>query len=337
MSTEPTNESAAPPETHGGRQQSQKSKAVPEAPVAERLRWGISQVRRMIRTARSRAELSNALQALPAELGEPLTYLRARKLLDHRDDAVANKVESIRARIADRPSQVPIYYSPVPGSSGQDHSAEARPGHGQVLMFDFKRIASQTSVSPYWGRFLYLAAKARQARSILELGACAGVSGAYLASATWVDRFVSVEASPELASIAQQSLAEVNPNARVINALFDDALDELLPTYDHDLDLAWIDGHHERTATIHYFERLTPAFSPGAWVLFDDISWSDDMRAAWMMVSEHAGVSHAVDLGKCGLIVWRAGSPGAIKVDLRGVTGVGFATGRPLGWERDLT
>jgi len=68
--------------------------------------------------------------------------------------------------------------------------------------------------------------------------------------------------------------------------------------------------------------------------LLDDISWSDDMRAAWKTLSDHHSVSHAVDLGKCGLLVWQEGNAAPIKVDLRRVTGTGFGTGRPAGWKR---
>lgn len=39
------------------------------------------------------------------------------------------------------------------------------------------------------------------------------------------------------------------------------------------VDLAYIDGDHEKVATIRYFERIKPHLNPDAVVIFGDISW----------------------------------------------------------------
>src|SRR6185312_4343070 len=112
----------------------------------------------------------------------------------------------------------------------------------------------------------------------LELGACAGISAIYLSSAPQMKSLITVEGSAPLAGLAAESLQPFS-HARVVNALFDDAIDAELPGVK--LDLAYIDGHHEKVATIHYFNKIRPYLQPGAVVIFDDVSWSRDMREAW--------------------------------------------------------
>jgi predicted O-methyltransferase YrrM len=166
------------------------------------------------------------------------------------------------------------------------------------------RIAQVTSVHPYWGMFLYLCASAVGAETILELGSCAGISGCYVASGTHCRRFITVEGSPELARLAEANIRQVASHAEVVNALFDDALDAILPTLGKGLDMAYIDGQHEKRSTLHYFKRLVPHLSSGAVVVFDDIQWSPDMWEAWQELSRWPGVSHAINVGRFGVCVW---------------------------------
>lgn len=275
--------------------------------------------------------LRRALAELPAEFVEPLTWLHERRLRSPVDEQRCRAVESLRARIAQRDGTVNVVYSPKPGSAGDDHSPDARPRPGQVMPFTYERIANQTSTGTYRGRFLYLAAKATRARSVLELGTCAGVAAAYLASAPSVERLVTIEASPDLAGLARETLAAY-PNAEVVNALFDDALDDLLPGFP--IDLAWIDGHHERTATLHYFERIIPSLRPGAWVMFDNITWSADMLSAWEDLRAWPGVRYALDLGGFGMLVWGPTGDPVRAFDLRPVAGSGWRPGTPHGWSQ---
>jgi len=70
------------------------------------------------------------------------------------------------------------------------------------------------------------------------------------------------------------------------------------------VDYVFIDGHHNEQATINYFELLLPHLSPGATVVFDDISWSKGMKRSWEKICRHSAVAFAVDLkmlGICGM------------------------------------
>lgn len=282
-----------------------------------------------LRRARRRRLVEGALgNGLPQALERPLHYLADGRLTA--DEAAAcEAVERLRQSLAARAGEtVSIYYSPKPGSAGTVATAEVRPDHGEVQTFDLERIANETSVDKASGEFMYLAARGSRARTIVELGACAGIASAYLC-ASGCESFTGVEGSAELAAIAEANAQSIKPDAVIVNALFDDALDAL--TFPDGIDAVWIDGHHEKVATIHYYQRLQPHLNDGALVFFDDIRWSQDMLEGWEMLQADEGFSDTVDLNLIGVGIWngRPGSPRTWDLAaLRGRTTVGT----PAGW-----
>jgi predicted O-methyltransferase YrrM len=187
-----------------------------------------------------------------------------------------------------------------------------------------------------WGTFLHLLAKAHKARTVLELGACAGISGCYLASPDNVAEFMTVEGSPALAKLASDSLQQISPAGAVVNALFDDAIDQDVPRLKNPIDYAFIDGHHERIATIHYYERLIPYLAQPAIVVFDDIAWSADMNEAWNQLAARPEFRYAIDLGHIGVCLYDPSSVNEAPRywDLQSVLGR-TKIGKPHGWKKD--
>lgn len=281
-------------------------------------------------------EVNGLLQeGYPAYLEEPLKYLATGKLRKPEDKNVEEQVENLRRAMLLKKQSIPIFYSPKPKSSGDVATPEMRPEHGEVKEYSMHEVANRASIAPYWGKFLYLISKASKAKTVIEFGACAGISGSYLAAAPKVKRFITMEASKELAAIAESNIKLLNPNVEVYNELFDDALDHLLPGLkESGIDLAWIDGHHEKIATIHYFQRIKPFLNKGAIVLFDDISWSEDMWEAWEEISQTRGFSYSIDLKAVkGLCVWsgdESSIPKSTSFD-RPKGGVSF--NKPVGWQ----
>ena len=203
---------------------------------------------------------------------------------------------------------------------------------GRVMQFSASRVAV-TGKDRRWGTVLYLVARGFGCTTGIELGTCAGISAMYVASAPSMGRYLTVEGSPELCEIAQESLTD-HPGVTIINALFDEALDRELPALQGSVDFAFVDGHHERVATVHYTDRIVSGLSDGAIVVFDDISWSADMRRAWDELRARSDWSHAIDLGAMGVCIYRAeqqtdGSPR--QWDLRQLVGR-TQIGKPWGW-----
>jgi len=271
---------------------------------------------------------------LPQQMRPVLDFLVTWKS-DEKTAAVVKIAEDRRREIASKgDKKVPFWFSPKPGSAGKDSSADARPQPGKVLEFTMAQIV-KIGKSKRWATALYLIAREFESSIGLELGACAGISAIYLSSAPSVKKFITVEGSEALANIARESLKSFR-NVKVVNSLFDEAIDSELPSLDARVDLAYIDGHHEKIATIHYFNRLVPFLNPGAVVIFDDISWSHDMREAWNILSKRSEFSHAMDLGGIGVCIIKTDSESSqvepIYWDLQPIVGR-HSIGEPLGWK----
>jgi len=241
---------------------------------------------------------------LPQPLQTPLEFLFARKL-SHEAQQAVERVELIRSVVA---HQTRLYEVVNPHDSDPKRTAA--------------QIAHRSSVTSEWGTFLYLCAESFRSRTILELGSCAGISGCYLASSRYCTKFITVEGSESLASLAKSNIDRISDRGEVVNALFDDALDQILPTLGGGVDLVYIDGHHEYEATLHYFRRLKLHLNKGALVVFDDVHWSDGMWQAWQALKELEGFSYTIDAGRFGICLWEGASILPIHYDLR----------RYLGW-----
>jgi predicted O-methyltransferase YrrM len=218
----------------------------------------------------------------------------------------ANTIERIRADIADAAIEaVPILYSPKPGSAGVAATASLRPMPGETLTFSPAQ-AARTGKDRRWGVFLNLLAASVSAKSILELGACCGISAAYLGDTPACQQLITIEGSAVLADISRGTLSKALGGRRfeVVNALFDDALDDILARRDVKFDFVFIDGHHEKVATSHYLERVLPAMADRATVVFDDIAWSQDMRDGWLEWSARRGFAHAIDCVSVGVCLY---------------------------------
>jgi predicted O-methyltransferase YrrM len=241
----------------------------------------------------------------------------------------ASRIEPMRAKMAAQSGDIVVFYSAKPGSFTAD--AQDRPEPGEEIRISHAKAAN-TGVSKPWGQALFSLVQERRPKSVLELGACCGFSACYMAAASADAKITTIEASAALAGFAREHLGELTDKAVVMNALFDDALDELLAKDPlPEFDLVYIDGHHEKEATLHYYRRVKPMLSPGAVVLFDDIRWSQDMHDCWSEIKSLPDFSLAADLGKLGLVVVGDNQP-RTEVDLSGLAGKKINV--PWGWGR---
>jgi predicted O-methyltransferase YrrM len=239
---------------------------------------------------------------LPQQFFEPLSFL-FRGVLTNEDQEISGRVEAIRQAIANST----VGHKPV--SSGLDISRTPN------------ETAFVSSVDPEWGVFLYLCAKSFKAQTILELGSSAGVSGAYLASAPTCLSFTSIEGTPSLAKLAQQTIGMVAENCKVISGLFDEVLEETLAGIREKIDLVFIDGPKEVEPTIRYLGKIEPSLATGSLVIFDDIHWSPEMWRMWQAVCRMQGFTYTVNAGRFGLALWQGGSTKPQNVNLSLLTG----------------
>lgn len=229
---------------------------------------------------------------LPQSLYLPLLYLLTGKTSEE-EHALFERIENLRS--ASPGGTVAVVQSTT--SSGEQ-------GDPTLVRRDLKWLDQVTSMPAYWGAFLHLCANAVKAKTILELGCCLGISGCYLASSRSCNRFVTIEGSQELARLAALNLGRIVNHFQIIPALFDDGLDEVLPSVGAELDLVHIDGDHNEDRTLHYFQRIAPHLHAGSLVMFDDIYYSPGMQRAWRKLAQWNGAHCSVNVGRFGMILW---------------------------------
>jgi predicted O-methyltransferase YrrM len=182
-------------------------------------------------------------------------------------------------------------------------TADGRPS--ARLVAELTRIGS---VSPRWALVLFMLVRRLEPASCLELGTCVGISAAYQGAALELNgsgRLVTLEAGSARAALAERNLADLGVRRATVRVgLFQDTLEstmgELAP-----IEYAFVDGHHERDATIQYFEQLLLHAAENAVLVFDDINWSPGMRDAWAAIRNDRRVRLWTDVTRFGICVVR--------------------------------
>lgn len=170
-----------------------------------------------------------------------------------------------------------------------------------------KEIAGSALSPSYQCKLLFRIAQYLKPRNILELGTSLGVSTLYLAKANTNAKLTSIEGSEAIAEIAKRNfsyLKQSQIDLKVGN--FDDVLPQILKTT-KSLDLVYIDGNHQFEPTVNYFKMVLPYLNENSLVIFDDIYWSKEMRAAWEEIKSFDSVKQSIDLYFFGLVLFKQG------------------------------
>ncbi len=144
-----------------------------------------------------------------------------------------------------------------------------------------------------------------QPKSILELGTSLGMATSALSLGNPKANITTIEGCKETSEIAQEqfNFFKLN-NVRLINSEFDTAL-STPEIRDSKLDLIYIDGNHNKDATLKYFNALLPNVNNETIMIFDDIHWSKGMTEAWETIKQHPRVTVTIDTFYWGLVFFR--------------------------------
>ncbi len=214
------------------------------------------------------------------------------------------KVEAMRKRLSCSTDEVSIqdYGAEQPD---QQHTDEEM-YQGLVVKRTVGDMCRRASKPYLWSLVLFKLIRAFKPSCGVELGTCLGVSGSYQASAMKLNgqgRLITMEGAPSLAARAKENFAGFElDNVQVVEGRFQDNLEQVLEA-NKPIDYAFIDGHHDEKATLAYFEQMLPYFAPRAVVVFDDISWSEGMRRAWLALEKHEKVRVSVDMRQLGICI----------------------------------
>ena len=139
-------------------------------------------------------------------------------------------------------------------------------------------------------------------KTILELGTCCGFSSSYMSFFAPNSKIYTIEGSPNIAEIAKENHRFFGlSNVSVFVGRFDIVLPKLLEEISP-IDFAFIDGHHDREATLSYFKQILPFMAKGGVMLFDDIAWSDGMKEAWREIVDSKVYKKYEDYVKMGAV-----------------------------------
>lgn len=164
-----------------------------------------------------------------------------------------------------------------------------------------------SSKPPAWAYLLFRLARELKPMSVIELGACVGISACYQAAALELNgagRLVTLEGADVLAARSSRSIEEMGlaHRAQVRLGRFTDTLPDVVDEY-APVDMAFIDGHHVEQATLDYAEQILGRASDEALVIFDDIRWSAGMERAWQTVVDDDRYALTVEMRQLGLAV----------------------------------
>lgn len=163
------------------------------------------------------------------------------------------------------------------------------------------RLLSKISISPKYGKLLNNIVCNYSPKHVLELGSGLGVSSYYLANGNPNSHVLTVEGMKSYAEVAQATFKNLDiNNVSVVNSSFYEFFDTLAPT--QKFDLIFIDGSHSYESTIQNFERSLSIASLDAFIILDDIRWSEGMLQAWNEIKCHPQVRVSADLGRIGIL-----------------------------------
>lgn len=190
--------------------------------------------------------------------------------------------------------------------SPESHLTDAEMYQGKLTRRSLGRISSTNGTKAPKALVLFRVIRCLKPGLCVELGTSVGISACYQAAALKLNgagRLITLEGSDAIASIARRNFGLLGlDNIDLICGRFQDTLSVVLSSR-ASIDYVFIDGHHDRIATLRYFEMFISVLTNNAVMIFDDIRWSEGMEFAWETIRQHKQVSESIDLKSMGVVV----------------------------------
>lgn len=195
------------------------------------------------------------------------------------------------------------------------------------------RLLDVASSDLVLGLSLYEIVRSLRPTTCVEIGACIGVSGMFIAAGLEENgdgHLVTFEGDPNLAEIARENINRIAPGrAEVVVGPFSETVTKRVEKM-ASVEFAFSDQEHYLQPTLRDLNALAPKMPSGAALVFDDICWNKDMLRAWEVLSRDS---------RCGISATplRFGRPARFGIWIRGETDwcatqrktIGFPFDRP--------
>ncbi len=152
-----------------------------------------------------------------------------------------------------------------------------------------------------------------QPKTMIELGTCLGLTTLYMTEAMpSKSKLYTFEGSESLAAKAKGNakkyFSKKQRNIEFVIGNIDDTLPKKIKEIDR-LDVVFFDANHRKEPTLRYFETCLSKADENSLFIFDDIYWSEEMKAAWKHIQTHPSVTLTIDLFDLGLVFFRHKQP----------------------------
>ena len=165
------------------------------------------------------------------------------------------------------------------------------------------RMVRTSSSTIKESKLLYRIVQYFNCESILELGTSLGMGTYPMALANKFSDVTTIEGCPNTSNYAQSQFKKLNiENVSFINGDFSSVIPQIKQ---ESFDAIYFDGHHNKEATINYFEALLPKAHNDTVFIFDDMYWSKGMTEAWEYIKAHKSVTVTVDCFYMGFVFFR--------------------------------
>lgn len=170
---------------------------------------------------------------------------------------------------------------------------------------EISKIAKTAGITSENAKLLFRISSYFQPEKVLEIGTSLGLATAALSMGSKNSEILTLEGCPETSKIAQKEFDKFGlTNIHPIVTEFGNYIQSQNLKSDI-LNLIYIDGNHQKAATLNYFDLLLPTVSNDSVWIFDDIHWSPDMEEAWETIKKNPAVTVTIDTFQWGFVFFR--------------------------------
>ncbi len=162
-----------------------------------------------------------------------------------------------------------------------------------------KKMALWSGMSPKKAKIFQRILQYFQPQTVLELGTHLGLSTKIIINSLPNSKITTIEGCAATHGLVK-ALNALN-QAEHLNLTFE----EFLSTNTTTFDFIFLDGNHQKDATIQYVEMLLAMIANHGVIVIDDIYWNDQMKSAWQTIISLDNVTVSIDLFYFGLIFVR--------------------------------
>ncbi len=141
-------------------------------------------------------------------------------------------------------------------------------------------------------------------KNSLELGTSVGLGSLSMSVNKPQNVVDTVEVCPNTFKYARNHFLNLNlNNIKINNTDFQSFINKIPKNKTYDL--IYLDGHHQKDATLHYFSKLKKHIHHNSIIILDDIYWSKGMQEAWQSICKEEDVKVSIDLYFWGIIFFK--------------------------------